>query len=61
MVKLLNNILNEYDVYVKVDSATNEECIRVKAECYDSAEIMVAEMFNVNTFEYIDAQLVLIE
>ncbi len=53
--------MNEYDVYVKINSATNEECIRVKAECYDSAEFMVAEMFNVNTFEYIDAQLVLNE
>lgn len=53
--------MNEYDVYVKLSSSTVEECIRVKAECYDSAEFMVAEMFNVNTFEYIDAQLVLNE
>lgn len=53
--------MNEYDVYVKVSSSTIEECIRVKAECHDTAEIMVANLFNENTFEYIDAQLVLNE
>ena len=53
--------MNEYDVYVKLRSSTIEECIHVKAECHDTAELMVANMFNENTFEYIDAQLSLNE
>lgn len=50
-----------FNVNVKLHDSTVEECIQVNADNHVDAEFMVSEMFNTNSFEYIDAQIDYIE